>query len=444
MGAEEIDTEVPVSEVAPRPDPGRQYVGRAGGVLQVLDDGGGSRATTTEAGGGADDDRTGFGDADGDGASLAMEAELGAELVGSEFTADVASKDESMGMAMKMDGESMRRRAEKTVACLKALAPKANDSAAVAEFSAARSGGGFEATGPEEAEGDGDVRCAAAVTAAAPAEMAEAANFQGDADNVGASVGADRASGAVMAPEAGQTRADAGSFDQGKTCIVGGDRREKLDGGGLKTTGAEQIDTKVPISEAAQWGIPGRRYVRWVDGVPQVHVGNGGFRATTKEADGGVDGAHTGLGDADRDVARQRGVLAEAAEASDPIWSGDGAAFPGKIFKGGAPEGESSMRRSGRKADQERYDWNGGAEGALPDVDRLEPVVEMARGGMIRWVVEKMATRPMGWGVPTAGGDMGGSGGADGVADGVADGGMGTDGFQKEAYGLEGSDLAEG
>ena len=69
MGAEEIDMEVPILEVAPRPDPGRQYVGRAGGVLQVCDDGGGSRATTMEAGGGVDDARTGLGDADGDGAS---------------------------------------------------------------------------------------------------------------------------------------------------------------------------------------------------------------------------------------------------------------------------------------------------------------------------------------------------------------------------------------
>ena len=51
MGAEETDTEVPISEMAPRPDPGRQYVGWAGGVLQVQGDGGGSRATTVEAGG---------------------------------------------------------------------------------------------------------------------------------------------------------------------------------------------------------------------------------------------------------------------------------------------------------------------------------------------------------------------------------------------------------
>ena len=80
----------------------------------------------------------------------------------------------------------------------------------MAEFSAARSSGGFEATGPAEAEGDGDVWCAAAVTAAAPAEMAEAANFQGDADNVGASAGADGASGAVDASEFGQTLANVG------------------------------------------------------------------------------------------------------------------------------------------------------------------------------------------------------------------------------------------
>ena len=79
MGAEETDTEVPISEVAPRPDPGRQYVGRAGGVLQVCDDGGGSRATTTKADGGVDDARTGLGDADSDGASLAVEAESGTQ-----------------------------------------------------------------------------------------------------------------------------------------------------------------------------------------------------------------------------------------------------------------------------------------------------------------------------------------------------------------------------
>ena len=58
------------------------------GCCRWHDDGGGSRATTTEAGGGVDDARTGLGDADGDGASLAVEAEFGAALSGSR--ADVA------------------------------------------------------------------------------------------------------------------------------------------------------------------------------------------------------------------------------------------------------------------------------------------------------------------------------------------------------------------
>ena len=156
MGAEDTDTEVPISEMAPRPDPGRQYVGWAGGVLQVCDDGGGSRATTTEADGGVDDARTGLSDA----------GSLWAYLV------------------------------------------------AFAEFSAARSIGGFEATGPAEAEGDGDWWHEATVTAAAPAGTAGAAIFPGDADNVGASVGADGASGAVDASEFGQTWADVGRCGQ--------------------------------------------------------------------------------------------------------------------------------------------------------------------------------------------------------------------------------------
>ena len=50
--------------------------------------------------------------------------------------------------------------------------------------------------------------------------MAEAANFQGDADNVGASAGADGASGAVDAPEYGQTLADVGGFDLDEKCVV--------------------------------------------------------------------------------------------------------------------------------------------------------------------------------------------------------------------------------
>ena len=201
----------------------------------------------------------------------------------------------------------MRRRAGKTVACLKVLAPKVSGSAVVAEFSAARSGGGFEATGPAEAEGDGDGWCATTVTAAAPADTAGAANFPGDADNVGASVGADGASGAVDASEFGQTWADVGGFDLDETCIVGGDQemadREELAGGGSKTMGAEETDTEVPISEVAPRPDPGRQYVGRAGGVLQVCDDGGGSRATTTEAGGGVDDARTGLGDADGDGA---------------------------------------------------------------------------------------------------------------------------------------------
>ena len=98
------------------------------------------------------------------------------------------------------------------------------------------------ATRPAEAEGDGDGWHAATVTAAASAEMAEAEIFPGDADSVGASVGADGASGAIDASEFGQTWADVGGCDLYQTCIVGGDQemadRKELAGGGLKTTGA--------------------------------------------------------------------------------------------------------------------------------------------------------------------------------------------------------------
>ena len=107
----------------------------------------------------------------------------------------------------------------------------------------ARSDVGFEATRPVEAEGDGDVWCKATVTAAAPADTAGAANFPGVADDVGGSEGVDRDSGAVVAPENGQTWADVGSFDRDKICIVGGDQeeadREELADRGTKTTGAE-------------------------------------------------------------------------------------------------------------------------------------------------------------------------------------------------------------
>jgi len=130
-------------------------------------------------------------------------------------------------------------------------------------------------------------------------------------------VGADGASGAVDASEFGQTWADVGGFDHDETCIVGGDQwktdRAELAGGGLKTTGAKKVNTEVPISEVTQWGVPRRKYVCWVDGVLKVHYGNCSFRAATKEAGGGVDDAHTGLGDADSD---DRGSAARDLDGS--------------------------------------------------------------------------------------------------------------------------------
>ena len=78
------DTEVPVSKLAPCPDPGRQYVGWVDGRWQVRWGGGGSRATAMEAGDGIDDPHTGLGNTDNDGTDLAMEAESGAEVAGSE------------------------------------------------------------------------------------------------------------------------------------------------------------------------------------------------------------------------------------------------------------------------------------------------------------------------------------------------------------------------
>ena len=176
---------------------------------------------------------------------------------------------------------------------------------ALEEFEA-RSDGGFAATGPAEAEGDGDVWCAATVTAAAPADMAGATNFTGDADDVGASEGVNRISGAAVAPENhGRTWADVGGFDLDEKCIVGGDQggadREELADGGTKTTGAEMTDAEVPVSEVAPRLIPGRRYVGWVDGRRQVRWGGGSSGATMVEAGEGVDDARTGPGDADID-----------------------------------------------------------------------------------------------------------------------------------------------
>ena len=229
------------------------------------DGGGGFRATSTEASSRVDDARTRLSDADSDRASLAMEAEIGAESTGSESRADVALKDESVGMAEVWDYGPTQRRAAEIVACLRAQASEVSGSVVVAEFSAARSDGGFEATRPAEAEGDGDVWGADTITAAAPADTAGAANFPGGADSVGASAGANNASGAVMAPEVGQTWTDVGGSDRYEICIVGGDQwktdREELAGGGTKTTGAEEIDTEVPSSEVAPHPDPGRQYV---------------------------------------------------------------------------------------------------------------------------------------------------------------------------------------
>ena len=89
----------------------------------------------------------------------------------------------------------------------------------------------------------------------------------------------------------------------------------------------------------------------------------------------------------------------------------------------GASEQVGKAKTSGRKADKVSYDWNGGAEGVLPDVDRPKPVVETARVGM-RDLMDFQAALPVGGAMPTSAGDTGGGGGADGVADGVAGGGM--------------------
>ena len=89
MGVEETDMEVPISEMAPHPVPGWQYVSWAGRVLQGCNDGGGSRATTTEAGGGIDDAHTSLSNADLDRSSLAAEAGFGTEVTGLDFRAEL-------------------------------------------------------------------------------------------------------------------------------------------------------------------------------------------------------------------------------------------------------------------------------------------------------------------------------------------------------------------
>ena len=202
-------------------------------MLQVCDDGGGSRATTTEADGRVDDACTSLGDANSSRASLAAAAEFFSKLTGSESRADVSLKDESVGMADELECESilwslypplMQRQVREFRAHLRAQALDVSGSAVVAGFYAVQLSGSFAATRLVEAKGDGDGWYVTAITVVAPADTAGAAIFTGDADNVGALVGANRASGAVAVPEVGQTWADVGSFDLYLTCIIGGDQ----------------------------------------------------------------------------------------------------------------------------------------------------------------------------------------------------------------------------
>ena len=58
-----------------------------------------------------------------------------------------------------------------------------------------------------------------------------------------------------------------------------------------------------------------------------------------------------------------------------------------------AAERKSEARRSGREADQVRHDWNGGAEVVLPNVDRSEPVADMAQV-CVRDSMDLQATLP--------------------------------------------------
>ena len=74
-----------------------------------------------------------------------------------------------------------------------------------------------------------------------------------------------------------------------------------------------------------------------------------------------------------------------------------------------------------------RHDRNGEAEVALPDVDRPEPVVEVAQVGMramMDFIIR--TTRPMGRAMPTSDGDTRPMARRPGVADDVAGGGMPT------------------
>ena len=70
--------------------------------------GGGSKATTVEVGGGINDTHIGLNGTDNDGTGLAMEAEFGAKMAGSESRAGVAPKDESAGIVAATDNELRR------------------------------------------------------------------------------------------------------------------------------------------------------------------------------------------------------------------------------------------------------------------------------------------------------------------------------------------------
>ena len=91
---------------------------------------------------------------------------------------------------------------------------------------------------------------------------------------------------------------------------------------------------------------------------------------------------------------------AVAEFSAGAIDSEGGAASDDEIFDGESSdlEWELELWRSGREADQVRFDRNGGAEMALPDVDRPEPVVATARVGM-RDLMDFQAA------LPVAGGD---------------------------------------
>ena len=104
MGAEMADTEVPVSEVAPRPDLGRQYVGRTDRKWQAQWHSGGYVTYTEVTDDEVDDAHIDLNNTDNDGKDPATEAESGAEMAGSESKADVAPKDGSASIVADCGG----------------------------------------------------------------------------------------------------------------------------------------------------------------------------------------------------------------------------------------------------------------------------------------------------------------------------------------------------